>query len=260
MTRSCFISVMGVACILLSSSGFVQAETRGITVSAAISLKNAFEELGSAYETEGSKTRVFFNFGASGNLAGQIEGGAPADVFASASEKYMDDLDNKGLLIQGTRSDFAANGIVLIVPAGSKNPPLSFEGLEKKAVRQIAVGNPESVPAGRYAFEVLTFYKLLPSIKDKLVYGENVRQVLDYVARSEVDAGIVYSTDASIRKKEVRIAAYAPEKSHKPVVYPIAVIRGTKNGAAARAFVSFVLSPEGKRILKKYGFRELRRD
>jgi molybdate transport system substrate-binding protein len=260
MTKSCFLSVLSVACILLSSSGFAQAETQGITVSAAISLKNAFEELGRAYETEGGKNRVFFNFGASGNLAGQIEGGAPADVFASASEKYMDDLDNKGLLLQGTRSDFAANGVVLIVPAGSKKIPLSFEGLEKKPVRQIAVGNPESVPAGRYAVEVLTYYALLPVIKDKLVYGENVRQVLDYVARGEVDAGIVYSTDAAIRSKEVKIAAVAPEKSHRPVVYPIAVIRGTKNEAAARAFVSFVLSPEGKRVLKKYGFRELRRD
>ncbi len=250
------MSVLSIVCILLISSGIARAKTSGITVSAAISLKNAFEEIGTAYEARGGNVKVFFNFGASGNLAGQIEGGAPADVFASASEKYMDDLKKRGLLIKGTRSDFAANGVVLIVPEGSHNAPSSFEGLTARGIKEIAVGNPEVVPAGRYAMEVLAYYKLLPTIKDKLVYGENVRQVLDYVARGEVDAGIVYSTDAAIRLKEVRIAAVAPAESHKPVVYPIAVIKGTENEAAARDFISVVLSPVGKRILKKYGFRE----
>ncbi len=232
------------------------ASPKEIIVSAAISLKDAFEEIGRSYELKNRGPQVVFNFGASGDLARQIEGGAPADVFASASQKYMDGLDEKGLLLQGTRSDFAANSIVLIVPAGSKTVPASFEGLEARDIREIAVGNPKTVPAGRYAEEVLTYYKLMPSVKDKLVLGENVRQVLDYVARGEVDAGIVYATDGSIRAKEVRVAASAPEKSHKPVVYPIAVVKGTKNEAAAKAFIAFVLSPAGKRILEKYGFRE----
>ncbi len=255
MTGRLFFSVVCIVSLLIFSSGPVQAASRGITVSAAISLTNAFREIGRAYEARSGR-KVFFNFGASGDLAGQIEGGAPADVFAPASEKYMDDLDKKGLLLRGTRSDFAANSIVLIVPAGSGAVPPSFEGLAAEGIREIAMGNPGSVPAGRYAEEVLLYYKLLPSIKSKLVYGENVRQVLDYVARGEVDAGIVYATDAAIRAREVRIAASAPEKSHKPVVYPLALVKGTKNEAAARAFVSFVLSPEGQRILEKYGFRE----
>ncbi|MEJ2685406.1 MAG: molybdate ABC transporter substrate-binding protein [Candidatus Sulfobium sp.] len=232
------------------------ASSGEIVVSAAISLKDAFTEIGRSYERKNRGREVVFNFGASGDLAGQIEGGAPADVFASASEKYMDDLDKRGLLIKGTRSDFAANGIVLIVPRVSKAIPLSFEGLKAKEIRQIAVGNPRSVPAGRYAGEVLRYYKLLPSIRDRLIYGENVRQVLDYVARGEVDAGIVYSTDASIRAKEVKIAAFAAEKSHKPVVYPVAVVKGAKDEAAARAFIAFVLSPEGQKIIRGYGFRE----
>lgn len=240
-------------CICITGSGIVHAETKEITVSAAISLKNAFEEIGRLYEEKGG-SNVLFNFGASGDLARQIEGGAPVDVFASASEKYMDDLDKKSLLIQGARSDFAANSIVLIVPAGSGAVPPSFEGLRAKGIRQIAMGNPASVPAGKYAEEVLSYYKLLPYIKSKLVYGENVRQVLDYVARGEVDAGVVYATDASIRAKEVRIIAYAPKGSHKPVIYPIAVVKGAKNEAAAKAFIAFVLSPEGWRILRKYGF------
>jgi molybdate transport system substrate-binding protein len=254
MRRNFMVSL--VLCLLfLPFLHTADASPKEIIVSAAISLKDAFEEIGRSYERKNMGSQVVFNFGASGDLARQIEGGAPADVFASASQKYMDGLYKKGLL-QGTRSVFAANSIVLIVPAGSKTVPASFEGLEAREIREIAVGNPKTVPAGRYAEEVLTYYKLMPSVKDKLVLGENVRQVLDYVARGEVDAGIVYATDASIRAKEVSIAASAPGKSHKPVVYPIAVVKGTKNEAAARGFVAFVLSPRGQRILAKYGFRE----
>lgn len=227
-----------------------------ITVSAAISLKNAFEDIARIYSMTVGSAKVFFNFGASGDLARQIEGGAPVDVFASAAQKDMDGLDGKGLVLQGTRSNIASNSIVLVVPAGSKVVPASFEGLAAKEIKKIAVGNPKTVPAGRYAEEVLAYYKLFPSVKDKLIFTENVRQVLDYVVRGEVDAGIVYATDASTRAKEVRIAESAPEKSHKPVVYPIAVVKGTKNETAAKAFVSFVLSPEGQRILEKYGFKK----
>jgi len=227
-----------------------------ITVSAAISLKNAFEEIAKIYQVTGGRARILFNFGASGDLARQIEGGAPVDVFASAAQKDMDGLDSKGLILQGSRSNIAANSVVLVVPVGSKAVPASFEGLAAKEIKKIAVGNPKTVPAGRYAEEVLTYYKLFPSVKDKLIFTENVRQVLDYVARGEVDAGIVYATDASTRSKEVRTARSAPEKSHKPVVYPIAVVKGTENEAAAKAFVGFVLSPEGQRILEKYGFRK----
>jgi molybdate transport system substrate-binding protein len=251
-----FATFLVLCFLFLSFSHSADASPKEIIVSAAISLKDAFEEIGRSYEQKNKGPEVVFNFGASGDLARQIEGGAPADVFASASRKYMDGLYKKGLLLQGTRSVFATNSIVLIVPAGSKTVPTSFEGLEAREIREIAVGNPKTVPAGRYAEEVMTYYKLMPSVKDKLVLGENVRQVLDYVARGEVDAGIVYATDASIRAKEVRVAASAPEKSHKPVVYPIAVVNGTKNEAAAKAFIAFVLSPAGQRILEKYGFRE----
>ncbi len=254
MPRKLFLSVGVVVSLLLCLSGTIQAETSSITVSAAISLKDAFIEIGRLYEAKDGDTKVFLNFAASGDLARQIEGGAPVDVFASASPKEMDELYNKGLILDGARSAFAANGIVLIVPMGSNVVPLSFEGLAAKKIQKIAVGDPKTVPAGRYAEEVLTYYKLLPSIKDKLIFTENVRQVLDYVVRGEVDAGIVYATDAAIRAKEVRIISYAPKESHKPVVYPIAVVNGTRNEPAAKAFVALVLSPAGQRILKKYGF------
>ena len=252
-----FVSVVGIVFLLiLTSVSVMAAGTSEITVSAAISLKNAFEEIGKLYKARGDGVKVLFNLGASGDLARQIEGGAPVDIFASAAQKDMDGLDGKGLIMQGTRSNFAANSVVLIVPMRVQNAPASFDGLTAKEVKKIAVGNPKTVPAGRYAEEVLIYYKLLPSVKDKLIFTENVRQVLDYVVRGEVDAGIVYATDAMTRVKEVKIAASAPEESHTPVVYPIAVVRATKNEASARAFMALVLSPAGQRILQKYGFRK----
>ncbi len=224
-----------------------------VTVSAAISLKNAFEEIGKLHEIRHPGTKILFNFGASGDLVRQIAGGAPVDVFASAAQKDMDDMGTKDLVLPGTRVDFAKNSVVLVVPRNGKAKSFADLGTEK--IKRIAAGNPKTVPAGRYAAEVFDYYKLTSVIKDKLIYAENVRQVLDYVARSEVDAGVVYSTDATIRSGEVSVAAEAPESSHRPVVYPIAVVKDTRNEAAAKAFIDAVLSKEGIAVLKKYGFR-----
>jgi molybdate transport system substrate-binding protein len=239
--------------IFLSPSGFA-GEPQELTVSAAISLKNAFEDIGKTFEAK-QGTKVRFNFGSSGDLMRQIEGGAPVDIFASASQKDMESLVQKKLVAPKSRVDFAANTMVLIAPADAKATIRSFEDLKTGNIKKIAVGNPKTVPAGRYAEEVFTYYKILDPIKHKLILAENVRQVLDYVARGEVDAGVVYSTDAMTRAKEIRIVVTAPGASHPPAVYPIGVIRGSKNEAAAKAFISLVLSPEGQRILKKYGFK-----
>ena len=149
----------------------VSAGTRHeITVSAAISLKDAFEEIGKAYGSKDGSVRVLFNFGASGDLARQIELGAPVDVFASAARKDMDVLDGKGFVLRGTRSNIAANSVVLVVPAGSGIVPASFEGLSAKEIGKIAVGDPGTVPAGRYAEEVLSYFKLLPLVREKLIF------------------------------------------------------------------------------------------
>jgi molybdate transport system substrate-binding protein len=249
--RLCLITVF--LCLAVPIIAFA-GTPKDITVSAAISLKNAFEEIGKLYEAQNG-TKCIFNFGASGDLLKQIAGGAPVDVFASAAQMEMDEADKQGLIVTATRADFAANSVVLIVPAGAKIPLKSFEGLSSAEIKKIAVGNPKTVPAGRYAEEVFGYYQMLPSIKDKLIYAENVRQVLDYVVRDEVDAGVVYATDAATRSKEIKIIATAPEASHKPVVYPIAAVKGTKSEADAKAFISLVLSPEGKKILQKYGFK-----
>ena len=145
--------------------------------------------------------------------------------------------------------------MVLVKPRSSKTRIASFADLEKTEVQKIAIGNPRTVPAGRYADEVFQSLKLSGAIRDKLVLAENVRQVLDYVARGEVDAGVVYATDATTRPQEVTIVATAPKGSHKPILYPIAVVKGSKSENAARAFISFVRSGEGRKILEKFGFK-----
>jgi molybdate transport system substrate-binding protein len=229
-----------------------------ITVSAAISLKNTFEEIGKIFEERHPRTKVRFNFGASGDLARQIEAGAPVDVFASAAQKDMDDIDKKGLITSGTRMNFAGNSVVLVKPGMSQIRMELFEDLRKPEVKKIVIGNPKSVPAGRYAQEVLKYLNLWEAVRDKLVLAEHVRQALDYVARNEVDAAIVYSTDAMIRPREVRIVTKVPDRSHQPIVYPIGIVKGSKNQSLAKEFVAFVLSPEGKNLLKKYGFETVK--
>ncbi len=227
-------------------------------ISAAISLKNAFEEIGNIFRERNPGVKLVFNFGGSGDLARQIEAGAPVDVFASAAQKDMDGIDRKGLILSGTRANFAGNGVVLVKPSLSSVRIESFEDLRKAEVKKIVIGNPKTVPAGRYAEEVLKSLNLRDGITDKLVLAENVRQALDYVARNEVDAGMVYTTDAMIRSKEVTIVMKAPQGSHQPVVYPIGVVKGSKNESLARDFITFVVSGDGKDILKKYGFETLR--
>jgi len=240
--------------LLITGIGAQSALNREITISAAISLKNAFEEIGRVFKERNPGVKLVFNFGASGDLARQIEAGAPVDVFASAASKDMDDIDRKGLLAANSRKDFARNTVVLVKPVNSTIGLSSLKDLLMVEVKRIAVGNPKTVPAGRYAEEALRHFHLWDGLKEKLVFAENVRQVLDYVARNEADAGLVYSTDAAVRTKDVKIVEKLPPESHQPVVYPIGVIRGTKEDLLARAFVDSVISPEGQKILSQYGF------
>ncbi len=233
------------------------APVEELTVSAAISLKNAFEEMGRIMENRQKGLKVLFNFGASGDLMRQITAGAPVDVFASAALKDMDDLDHQGLIRPGSRINFAGNALVLIVPNNAPVQVKSFQDLKDGRIKRIAIGNPKTVPAGRYSQDVLTHLNLWEALKGKLILAENVRQVLDYVSRGEVDAGLVYSTDAQTRIKDVKIISIAPEESHKPILYPIGIVQGTKKENVAKAFVDLLLSKEGKEILHRYGFKAL---
>jgi len=201
--------------------------------------------------------KFVFNFGASGDLARQIEAGAPVDIFASAGQKDMNDIDRKGLLAANSRKDFTGNTMVLVKPVHSTIKLSSLKDLQAGGVKRIAIGNPKTVPAGRYAEEALKQFNLWDVLKDKLIFAENARQVLDYVAREEVDAGLVYSTDATVRIKEVKIVVKLPDGSHQPILYPIAVLKGAQDEKGARRFVAFVLSAEAQRILKQHGFTPL---
>jgi molybdate transport system substrate-binding protein len=247
--------VLSIALCCLVAVPVNAAEPREIIISAAISLRNAFTDIGKAFEAGHTDTKITFNFGASGDLMAQIKGGAPVDVFASAAQKDMDALDHDGLIVKDSRSNFVSNAVVLIRPVFENGTIGSFEDLKKPEVKKIAIGNPRSVPAGRYADEALHFLKLSDAIKDRIIYAENVRQVLDYVARNEVDAGVVYATDAKTRPREVAVVVAAPEGSHKPILYPIGVVKNAKNEKAARSFISFVRSKEGMNILERYGFK-----
>lgn len=251
-TRMYMIAAL-VLCCMPGPAIVHAAQVDAITVSAAISLRNAFEEIGSLYAAR-TGTKAVFNFGGSGDLMRQIDAGAPVDVFVSAAAKDMDALQVRGLIDAQTRRNIAGNSIVLIVRAGTPSPVTSFEGLASPDVRTIAVGNPKTVPAGRYAEQVFASYRLLPSLKEKFIYTENVRQALDYVARGEVDAGVVYATDAAARASETAVAAAAAGWRHDPVVYPIAVVNGSRHAAEAQAFIRFVTSKDGRALLRKHGF------
>jgi molybdate transport system substrate-binding protein len=246
-------AVAFIAPLVLRPAPPASADT--IVVSAAMSLKSAFEEIGALSASASGGSRPAFNFGASGDLLAQIRGGAPADVFAAAAVKDMDVLEAEGGLLPGTRIDFAANEIVLIVPAASKTGVSSFADLVKPAIARIAMVNPKTGPAGRYAEEVFASAGITGTVRPKLILAENVRQVLDYVARGEVDAGVVYATDALTRPQEVTVAAVAPGGSHKAVVYPIAVLKGSTRPEAAMAFVAAVRSEAGQAILARHRFK-----
>jgi len=227
-----------------------------LTVSAAVSLKDAFNEIAELYEKR-TGTKIHFNYGASGALQKQIESGAPADIFASAGAKQMDELASRNLIVPDTRTDFAGNSLVLIIPA--KGLTLSsFSDLSNPSVKKVAVANPKTVPAGQYTEQTLNNLKLLPQLQSKLIFAEDVRQVLDYVARDEVDAGVVYSSDASIAGDKVKVVAQAPGDSHDPIRYPIAVVRDSQQKEAARKFIDLVLSAEGQAALVKHGFQTIK--
>ncbi len=228
------------------------AHAADLTVSAAASLTNAFKDIAQLYEARYPGSKVLLNFGASGALLQQMEKGAPVDVFASADQETMDTAVEKGLVKQGERQDFVRNGLVLIVPVDSKQTLTRLEDLEHKDVQRIAIGNPASVPVGRYTKRALETAKLWPMAQSKAINTQNVRQSLDYVARGEVDAGFVYTTDAAVMRDKVKVAFEVP--LDVVISYPIARLSASANAEEAQRFVAFVLSADGQAVLGKYGF------
>jgi molybdate transport system substrate-binding protein len=241
--------ILGALLALLIGAGAYAAE---LTVSAASSLTNAFQELKPLFETANPGTTVQFNFGASGTLLQQIAKGAPADVFASADQSTMDQAQSQNLIQSASRRNFALNAIVIIVPATGGQMPRALGDLAHAGYKRIAIALPASVPVGRYTQSVLQQAGLWSTIEPKMIGAQNVRQALDYTARGEVDAGFVYATDAALMPDKVKVALTVPTTT--PVLYPIAPTSSSTNPDAAQRFVAFVRSTPAQTVLAKYGF------
>lgn len=229
------------------------AKPTEINISPAISLKDALTEIQNSYNAKRPNVKLVFNFGASSSLQKQIEQGAPVDIFISASQKEIDELELKNLIINSSRKNLVKNQLVLVVPINSPVEVNSFQDLSKPEVSRIALGEPALVPAGRYGQQVLQKLDLWDQLRNKAVFAKDVRTVLTYVETGNVDAGIVYKTDALIGGR-FKTVATAPEDTHQPIVYPFAIIAGTKNLSEAENFAAFLITPESKAIFKKYGF------
>jgi molybdate transport system substrate-binding protein len=240
--------------VALALGGALEARTSELTVSAAVSLKDAIEEIGRRFSATRPGTTVRFNLGASGELARQIEAGAPVDAFVSAGTPHMDQLERRGLIVSATRRAFARNVLVVVAPSDTGVSIATPEALLDQRVERVVIGNPRTVPAGQYAEESLRALGLLARLRPKLVYAENVRQALEWVARGEADAGWVYATDAAARASRVREAFRPREDTYQPIVYPAAVVSASRQPRGAAAFVDFLAAEDGRAVLSRAGF------
>ena len=230
----------------------MSAKKTEIMISAAASLKNCIQDLSAMYTEKNPQVTITANFGSSGALQQQIEQGAPADVFFSAGIKQMNALKEKGMMLDSSIKNILENKVVLITP---KNAPsvASFEALAGDSVKKIGVGEPKSVPVGQYTEQIFQNLGLTDKVASKLIFAKDVREVLSWVETGNVDAGVVYETDAKI-SKDVTICSTAPEGSHKKVIYPIGVVKASKHAAEAQKFVDFLFSNAAKEVFARYGF------
>ncbi|MBD2390573.1 MULTISPECIES: molybdate ABC transporter substrate-binding protein [Aphanizomenon] len=236
----------------VTTSPVVAQSNTSLLISAAASLKEVLVEIQPLYQQSQPNVNINYNFGSSGTLQQQIEQGAPTDIFISAAKKQVDTLEQKGLLVTGSRNIIAKNRLVLIVPKNAVGIN-SFYSLKDAKVKKIAIGEPRSVPAGQYAQQVLEKLKIWTEVKSKLVFANNVRQVLASVESGNADTGLVYATDAKISNR-VKVVVTADEKYHSPIIYPLAVVKRSKNVNAAKEFSQFLSSNQAKAVFKKYGF------
>jgi len=240
----------GCVILLLTTQFCLQADE--IEVFAAASLTNALQEIAANYEKAGGD-KVVFNFAASSTLEIQIKAGAPADLFFSADEAKMNDLEKQGLIAKGTRKDLLSNSLVIVVPGDSSATMTSASQLADPKVRKIALGQPQSVPAGIYAKAYLQKIGIWDQIAARVIPMESVRAALAAVETGNVDAGIVYKTDALISKK-VKVAYEVPAANGPAIAYPAALIQESKHTAAAKKFLDYLSEPSSLKTFQKYGF------
>lgn len=253
MTKTRALSVFLVA-LFMPCAGLVMTAWGGqqhIIISAAASLTELVQALGTDFGARQPGVTTTFNFGGSGDLLAQISQGAPVDVFISASGNHMDQAEAKGLIVPATRRIFAGNFLVLAQPAGNSPALAGLADLAKPEVARIGIGKPESVPAGQYAREALVAGGIWKAVEDKLIFGSSVRQVLDYLRRGEVDCGLVYATDVMRAGGQVRIAA-AVESSR--IFYPAAMVATSHEREAVAMFLAYLATDAAQAIIREHGF------
>lgn len=230
------------------------AAAQELTLSVAISMKEAVEEIGRGFTAGRPGVVLRYNFGNSGELQKQIEAGVPVDLFISAAQRQMDELEKAGLIVGSSRRVFARNVLTVIKPVDSRVDISKAADLLDGRIKRIVIGNPKTVPVGQYSEESLRALGLWERVQPKLVFAENVRQALDYVVREEVDAGFVYTTDVVTRAAAVKEAFRPPEDTYRPVVYPAAVVAASKRQALAGAYIDALVSRDGQGVLARLGF------
>ena len=259
LTAATILAVFMTSFILAGCGGMTTTDTAKtaapvtLNVAAATSLASALKEVNSGYAQARPYVTITPNFAASGTLQQQIQNGAPVDVFVSAAAKQMDNIEEDGLIFTGTRRNLLNNNVVLIVPDDSTLTLTDFKGLTGDKVKKIAIGEPKAVPAGDYAQQAFDLLGITAQLQSKLVFAADVRQVLTYVETGNVDAGVVYSTDA-LTSTKVKMIGMAPAEINARVVYPVAVIKASKVADAATDYVNYLFSQEAKAIFEKYGF------
>jgi molybdate ABC transporter, periplasmic molybdate-binding protein len=241
--------------LLIAGLGFSFAASSKVTVFAAASMTDALQQVAKDYAKQNPKNKVVFSFASSSTLAKQIEEGAPADIFVSASNKWMKYLSEKDLTVKETEKVLVGNDLVLIAPAKSAVNSVDIAKVEWiNALKDsyLSVGDPAHVPAGQYAEEALTKLNLWDKVQERLARAKDVRGALALVERAEAPYGIVYSTDAKV-SQQVKTVAVFPADSHKPVVYPVSILKDHDN-TDSRDFLKYLESDAAKKVLVGYGF------
>ena len=243
----------GVATASLWVTPSAQAQPETLTIAAASSLKDVLRKVLPRFEAQHKDINVRVVYGPSQTLRNQIEQGAPVDVFLPSLLEEIEQLERKGLIIQGTTRTYAGTSLVLITSTGLPAPIASIQDLRTVPVRRIAIGDPKSSSVGKVAAQFLTYSKLEPALKTHYVYGEHSRAVLDLVVNGEAEIGIVYRTDA-VANEHVRILDTVPVGSHTPIRYGVAAVWTAKNISGAGDFIEFLLTPQIQNQFKEHGF------
>ena len=253
ISKSILALITGLTSAFLTVALISCAKREALTISAAISLRAPLMDIANQFNLTYPHSQLVFNFGSSGSLRHQIENGAPVDIFMSAASDDMETLLNKGLVERDSHQSILANSLVLITH-NTNSMINDFTDLNGPSVDKIAVGDFNSVPVGRYAMDTLRSMELLEILRPKLVFAKNALQTITYVESKNVEAGLVYKTDA-LKSKNIRIVATVDPSTHRPINYYHAIIQNTPHSELANTFLHFVEEKSSLKLFQDYGFR-----